>query len=141
MARLPPALQPPASDAPTKQALTPSALYLLLRHHMQGDEMLAQLHKEIDLCERLSHPNVVRVFGSLSRPLSMGGLEVGLLLEYCPGAHSGVPSARRQARVLYALRSRSLGGRLGVWALCGPKRACVLWGAAIWLLLCVMTRV
>jgi hypothetical protein len=48
--------------------------------------MLQQLRVETALCGRLSHPNIVRVYGCLERPLPLGmGVEVGLLLEYCPG--------------------------------------------------------
>ena len=59
---------------------------LPLRGFGQGDEVVAQLQKEIDVCSVLRHPNVIRVFGSASRSLLHGsGMEVGMLMEYCPG--------------------------------------------------------
>ena len=63
-----------------------SIVSLPLRGFGQGDEVVAQLQKEIDVCSVLRHPNVIRVFGSASRSLLHGsGMEVGMLMEYCPG--------------------------------------------------------
>ena len=53
----------------------------------QGDEVVAQLKCEMHMYSTLRHPNVIRVFGSASRALVHGsGVEVGILMEYCPGA-------------------------------------------------------
>ena len=69
---------PPAPLPPSPLHDWPLAL-CGVRVALQGDEMLAQLHKEIDLCERLSHPNVVRVFGFCPKP------DLAVVMEYIVG--------------------------------------------------------
>ena len=59
----------------------------------QGDELLAQAREELRLADILRHPNVIRFVGHAERPFARGqGLEVGLLMEYCPGTAVTAPT-------------------------------------------------
>jgi hypothetical protein len=54
----------------------------------QNPENIAQLTNEVKLMSELSHPGIVRVHASETRPAAAGGgMEILVVMEFCPGGH------------------------------------------------------
>lgn len=59
--------------------------FVLKKMFAGGPEAVAQLTAEVRLMERLKHPNIVRVYGTDMKRTGGDGVDIYVLMEFCPG--------------------------------------------------------
>lgn len=80
-------LQPPPTADPETVARMSAAKFVIKKMFAGGAENIAQLTGEVKLMLRLSHPSIVKVHASESKPSGREGLDIYVVMEFCPGGH------------------------------------------------------